>query len=144
MVQEVTDTEGGEVNSKNMWDIFATEFLDREAPLAHKTFLIDNSPNDDSEAKVTATVEYNGSEHVISGHGNGPIAAYANALEHLGIDFEVIEYSQQSRTAGDDAEAACYIAADVNGTQVWGAGIAGSTTRASIFAINSAVNRALN
>ncbi|ATZ09175.1 2-isopropylmalate synthase [Corynebacterium striatum] len=144
VVQEVTDTEGGEVNSKNMWDIFATEFLDREAPLAHKTFLIDNSPNDDSEAKVTATVEYNGSEHVISGHGNGPIAAYANALEHLGIDFEVIEYSQQSRTAGDDAEAACYIAADVNGTQVWGAGIAGSTTRASIFAINSAVNRALN
>ena len=50
---------------------------------------------------------------------------------------------QQSRSAGDDAEAACYIAADVNQSKVWGAGIAGSTTRASINAINSAVNRAL-
>ena len=45
--------------------------------------------------------------------------------------------------AGDDAEAACYIAADVNQNKVWGAGIAGSTTRASINAITSAVNRAL-
>ena len=54
-----------------------------------------------------------------------------------------MEYSQQSRSAGDDAEAACYIAADVNQNKVWGAGIAGSTTRASINAINSAVNRAL-
>ena len=141
-VQAVTDAEGGEVNSKNMWDIFATEFLDRTAPLELISFQVDNSTTDEENAKVTATVVYNGERHVVSGSGNGPIAAYANALEGVGIDFEVIDYSQQSRTAGDDAEAACYIAADVNGTQVWGAGIAGSTTRASINAITSAVNRA--
>ena len=141
-VQAVTDAEGGEVNSKNMWDIFATEFLDRTAPLELVSFQVDNSTTDEENAKVTATVVYNGERHVVSGSGNGPIAAYANALEGVGIDFEVIDYSQQSRTAGDDAEAACYIAADVNGTQVWGAGIAGSTTRASINAITSAVNRA--
>ncbi|MDO5500356.1 MAG: DUF3152 domain-containing protein, partial [Propionibacteriaceae bacterium] len=33
VVQSVTDTEGGEVNSKAMWDIFAGEYLDREAPV---------------------------------------------------------------------------------------------------------------
>ena len=141
-VQAVTDAEGGEVNSKNMWDIFAAEFLDRTAPLELISFQVDNSTTDEENTKVTATVVYNGERHVVSGSGNGPIAAYANALEGVGIDFEVIDYSQQSRTAGDDAEAACYIAADVNGTQVWGAGIAGSTTRASINAITSAVNRA--
>lgn len=141
-VQAVTDAEGGEVNSKNMWDIFATEFLDRTAPLELVSFQVDNSTTDEENAKVTATMVYNGERHVVSGSGNGPIAAYANALEGVGIDFEVIDYSQQSRTPGDDAEAACYIAADVNGTQVWGAGIAGSTTRASINAITSAVNRA--
>ncbi|WP_408932177.1 2-isopropylmalate synthase [Corynebacterium sp. YSMAA1_1_D6] len=141
-VQAVTDAEGGEVNSKNMWGIFAAEFLDRTAPLELISFQVDNSTTDEENTKVTATVVYNGERHVVSGSGNGPIAAYANALEGVGIDFEVIDYSQQSRTAGDDAEAACYIAADVNGTQVWGAGIAGSTTRASINAITSAVNRA--
>ena len=104
---------------------------------------MDNSPAADGDVAVTATVAFRGEKSTVSGTGNGPIAAYANALESLGIDFEVMEYSQQSRSAGDDAEAACYIAADVNQSKVWGAGIAGSTTRASINAINSAVNRAL-
>ena len=54
------------------------------------------------------------------------------------------EYSQQSRTAGDDAEAACYIYATVNGSAAWGVGIAGSITRASLKALTSAVNRALS
>ena len=142
VVQAVTDAEGGEVNSKNMWDIFAAEFLDRTTPLELETFHVDNSTTETEDAKVTASIIYSGEKHVISGSGNGPIAAYANALENVGIDFEVIDYSQQSRTSGDDAEAACYIAAEVNGTQVWGAGIACSTTRASINAITSAINRA--
>ncbi|OFT57531.1 2-isopropylmalate synthase [Corynebacterium sp. HMSC05E07] len=141
-VQAVTDAEGGEVNSKNMWDIFATEFLDRTTPLELESFHVDNSTTDSEDAKVTATITYNGEKHVVSGSGNGPVAAYANALEGVGIDFEVMDYSQHSRSAGDDAEAACYIAAEVNGTHVWGAGIAGSTTRASINAITSAINRA--
>ncbi|MBK4156320.1 2-isopropylmalate synthase [Corynebacterium macginleyi] len=143
VVQEITDTKGGEVNSQKMWDIFTTEFLDRTTPLHLESFEIDNISADDTDATVTATVAYNGKELKVTGTGNGPIAAYANALESLGIDFEVIDYSQQSRSAGDDAEAACYIAADVNHNKVWGAGIAASTTRASINAITSAVNRAL-
>ena len=48
---------------------------------------------------------------------------------------------QLARTAGDDADAVCYIHADVDGTSAWGVGIAGSTTRASLEAIVSAVNR---
>ena len=111
---------------------------------------MDNSPAADGDVAVTATVAFRGEKSTVSGTGNGPIAAYANALESLGIDFEVMEYSQQSRSAGDDAEAACYILADVKTsgseagtTTVWGAGIAGSTTAASLHAINSAVNRAV-
>ncbi|WP_293771974.1 2-isopropylmalate synthase [uncultured Corynebacterium sp.] len=142
-VQEVTDSEGGEVNSKAMWDIFAREYLDRTAPLEQVSTSIQNAETTDGDVTLTATVIYAGQESTITGKGNGPIAAYANALEGLGIDFEVIEYSQQARTAGDDAEAACYVAADVNGSQVWGVGIAGSTTNASLAAMTSAINRAL-
>ena len=47
VVQEITDSEGGEVNSKNMWDIFATEFLDREDPLTLESFHMDNAPTED-------------------------------------------------------------------------------------------------
>ncbi|APT91736.1 2-isopropylmalate synthase [Corynebacterium phocae] len=140
VVQAVTDAQGGEVESKNMWDIFAAEYLDRTTPLE----LHSAKPSPEGEGvDITAEVSYQGEKHTVQGHGNGPIAAYANALESLGIDFEVLEYFQQARSAGDDAEAATYMGADVNGTKVWGAGIAGSTTIASLRAITSAVNRAL-
>ena len=143
VVQEVTDSEGGEVNSKNMWDIFATEYLDRTTPLEQVSTSIKNAETPDADTTLNVDVIYNGEKKSITGTGNDPIAAYANALEALGIDFEVIEYSQQARTAGDDAEAACYVAADVNGSKIWGVGIAGSTTNASLRAMTSAVNRAL-
>lgn len=126
-----------------MWDIFATEYLDVTEPVEEVSIHIVNAETDSDEATVTATVSHEGKEVEISGSGNGPVAAYANALENLGIDAEVQSYSQQSRSAGDDAEAACYIYATVNGSAAWGVGIAGSITRASIKALTSAVNRSL-
>ena len=141
VVQNITDSEGGEVNSKNMWDIFASTYLDLDAPLELGNYHIDAAEAEDQDTRVAATVTYEGTQQDIQGSGNGPIAAFANALEQIGIDFEVQDYSQRARTAGDDADAACYIYADVDGTSAWGVGIAGSTTRASLEAIVSAVNR---
>lgn len=141
VVQNITDSEGGEVNSKNMWDIFASTYLDLGTPLELGNYHIDAAEAEDQDTRVAATVTYEGTQREIEGAGNGPIAAFANALEQIGIDFEVQDYSQRARTAGDDADAACYIYADVDGTSAWGVGIAGSTTRASLEAIVSAVNR---
>lgn len=141
VVQNITDSEGGEVNSKNMWDIFASTYLDLDTPLELGNYHIDAAEAEDQDTRVAATVTYEGTQREIEGAGNGPIAAFANALEQIGIDFEVQDYSQRARTAGDDADAACYIYADVDGTSAWGVGIAGSTTRVSLEAIVSAVNR---
>lgn len=141
VVQTVTDSEGGEINSKNMWDIFTTEYLDRSDVLELISVKVDNAETENEEAKVVATLLHKGEEVAVEGHGNGPVAAYANALEQLGIDVEVEDYSQQSRTSGDDAEAASYVYADIDGAKVWGIGIAGSITFASLKAVTSAVNR---
>lgn len=144
VVQAVTDSEGGEVNSKTMWDIFAREYLDRISPVEQISLRVDNAQSDEEMSHVTAKLEVNGVEKTVSGHGNGPVSAYANALEQLDINVEVQDYSQHARTAGDDAEAAAFVYADVNGRQVWGVGVAGSITYASLKAVTSAVNRALS
>ena len=144
VVQSVTDAEGGEVNSKAMWDIFAGEYLDREAPVEVIALTVDAPQVEADETRIKARITHNGTEQVIEGHGNGPLAALANALETLGIEVEVQEYVQHARTAGDDAEAAAYVRADVNGSTVWGCGIAGSITYASLKAVISAVNRSLD
>ncbi|WJY67106.1 2-isopropylmalate synthase [Corynebacterium auris] len=144
IVQAITDSEGGEVNSKNMWDIFAGTYLDLDSPLELIDFEVAGTDSEGADSTVTARVVYDGAQREIHGTGNGPIAAFAQALESLGIDFEVQDYSQRSRSAGDDADAACYIYAEVDGATAWGAGIAASTTRASLKAIVSAVNRGLS
>ena len=142
MVQDVTDAQGGEIESKAMWDIFAGTYLDATTPLEQVAMRVDAAVTERDQAKITAELRFQGESVTVSGTGNGPIAAYANALEQLGIDVEVQEYTQHARTAGDDAEAAAYIFADVNGQKVWGVGIAGSITYASLKAVTSAVNRA--
>lgn len=144
IVQAVTDAEGGEVNPKAMWDIFATEYLDRTAPVDVISTTVDGGQNEGEESAVTSQIEFNGEAKTLKGRGNGPIAAYCDALESLGVDVEVQEYNQHARTSGDDAEAAAYVLAEVNGQRVWGVGIAGSITYASLKAVTSAVNRALN
>lgn len=144
VVQAVTDAEGGEVSPKAMWDIFATEYLDRVTPIETISLTVDGGQRENEEAKVTAQIEHNGEGKTIQGKGNGPVAAYCDALLELGIDVEVQEYTQHARTSGDDAEAAAYVLTKVNGTKVWGVGIAGSITYASLKAITSAVNRALD
>ncbi|MCK2199637.1 2-isopropylmalate synthase [Corynebacterium callunae] len=144
VVQNVTDAEGGEVNSKAMWDIFATEYLDRTAPVEQISLRVENADSDKGDATIVAELIHNGQDVTVEGKGNGPLAAYANALEKLDIDVEIQEYSQHARTSGDDAEAAAYVLAEVNGRKVWGVGIAGSITYASLRAVTSAVNRALD
>ena len=124
-----------------MWDVFATTYLDLDSPLELAHYHIDAAEEESEDTRVEATVVYEGASRDIAGTGNGPIAAFANALENIGINVEVQDYSQRARSAGDDADAACYIYADVDGKRAWGAGVAGSTTLASMQAIVSAVNR---
>ena len=144
VVQNVTDAEGGEVESKHMFDIFAQEYLDRTTPLEQVSMQVDAAKTENDTATITAQIRFNGKDVTVTGTGNGPVSAYANALESIGVDVEVQEYTQHALSAGDDAAAAAYIYAEVNGQKVWGVGIAHSITYASLKAVTSAVNRALS
>ncbi|AKE40387.1 2-isopropylmalate synthase [Corynebacterium kutscheri] len=144
VVQKVTDAHGGEVDSARMWEIFDHTYLDLTTPIQQVSMRIDAAQTENDQAQINANLIYRNEPITISGQGNGPIAAYTNALESLDIDVEVQAFKQHARSSGDDAESIAYILADVNGRQVWGVGIAGSITYASLKAVTSAVNRALN
>ena len=141
-IQKITDGEGGEVNPKEMWDVFAREYLEPISPLERVRQRVDAAEEDGGEDSITAVVLVDGVEKEISGSGNGPLAAFVEALGTVGYDVRVLDYSEHAMTAGDDAEAASYVEAEVNGETVWGVGIASSITTASLRAVVSAVNRA--
>jgi 2-isopropylmalate synthase len=140
-VQEQTDSEGGEVSAKEMYDIFAEEYLHRRVPLQLVSSRV--STHDDGKAELVATVSIEGDPHEITGVGNGPIAAFVDALASVGYDVRVLDYAEHAMSAGDDARAAAYVEASVGDVEVWGIGIDGSILTASLKAVVSAVNRAL-
>ncbi|MFD6859809.1 2-isopropylmalate synthase [Rhodococcus sp. NPDC060090] len=146
-VQKVTDGEGGEVSPKEMWDIFNEEYLAPITPLERIKQKVTAAETDDGEDTVVAVLKVDGVEKEITGSGNGPLAAFVDGLESLGYQVAVRGYAEHAMSAGDDANAAAFVEADVtrpDGTTalVWGAGIAPSITVASLRAIVSAVNRA--
>lgn len=87
-------------------------------------------------------MKVNGEEREIVGAGNGPLAAFCDALGALGINVNVRDYSEHAMSAGEEAQAAAYVEAEIDGKTVWGVGIATSITTASLRAVVSAVNRA--
>jgi len=150
-IAEGTAGEGGEVSPKAMWEAFSEEYLAPILPLERIKQHIEAPEDDDSGTTIAATVKIDGRETQIRGAGNGPLAAFVDALGSVGIDVAVLDYSEHAMSAGDDAQAAAYVEASValagqhaEGPRrtVWGVGIAPSITTASLRAVVSAVNRA--
>ncbi|GAA4742265.1 2-isopropylmalate synthase [Gordonia alkaliphila] len=141
-IQKITDGEGGEVNPKEMWDVFAQEYLEPITPLERMRQKVDAAEEDGGKDSITAVVRVDGTEREIAGSGNGPLAAFVDALGTVGFDVRILDYYEHALTAGGDANAACYVETEINGETVWGVGVASSITTASLRAVVSAVNRA--
>ena len=141
-IQKITDGEGGEVSPKEMWDVFAEEYLAPLHPLERIRQRVVASEVDGGTDTIEAVVKVDGVEHEIVGAGNGPLAAFVDALGAIGIDVSVLDYSEHALSAGEEAQAAAYVEASIGGKTVWGVGIATSITTASLRAVVSAINRA--
>ncbi|MBE1550319.1 2-isopropylmalate synthase [Mycobacterium sp. OAS707] len=141
-IQKITDGEGGEVSPKEMWDVFADEYLAPIRPLERIRQKVTAAEVDGGTDTIEAVVKVDGIEREIVGAGNGPLAAFVDALGAIGINVSVLDYSEHALSAGEEAQAAAYVEASIDGKTVWGVGIATSITTASLRAVVSAVNRA--
>ncbi|MGW3962084.1 2-isopropylmalate synthase [Amycolatopsis sp. NPDC005003] len=140
VIQRYTDSEGGEVDPTTMYNAFAAEYLELKTPLELvRQHVRDNG---DGEYDITATVRVEGDEHEITGRGNGPIAAFFDALSTVGYDLRLLDYNEHTLSPGDDARAASYIECAISDRVFWGIGIDPSIVTASLRAVVSAVNRA--
>ncbi|MFT8704939.1 2-isopropylmalate synthase [Bifidobacterium aquikefiricola] len=175
VVQHYADQTKREVHDEDIWRLFKDEYLPVEASGSTSTVasraLSDQadaslvrwgrlklhnvsvmSGEDGSDTILQASVMDRGVggsgeavERNIRGEGNGPLAAFLNALESLDIRVSVQDYVEHAMAAGSDALAAsyieCKIGADEGSQTLWGVGIDSSITTSSLKAIISAINR---
>ncbi|MEV6630059.1 2-isopropylmalate synthase [Actinoplanes sp. NPDC051470] len=141
VVQRVTDSEGGEVGPQAMYDIFAGEYLPDHQAFARIVMQRYTTATVDGKVEIDVTVTDRGEEKTLTGVGNGPIDAYVQALQPLGIQVRVHDYAEHALSSGGDAQAAAYVECEVGETTVWGVGLDANIVTASIKAVTSAVNR---
>ncbi|MDH6519179.1 2-isopropylmalate synthase [Streptomyces sp. SAI-208] len=144
LIQAKTDAEGGEVTGSDIWAVFQDEYLPNpENPWGRIQVKNGQSTTDTDGVdtlKVEATVD--GVDTILTGSGNGPISAFFDALAKVGIDARLLDYQEHTMSEGASAQAASYIECAIDGKVLWGIGIDANTTRASLKAVVSAVNRA--
>ena len=146
VVQRRTDTQGGEMSAAQIWELFSDEYLFAEDP-AHRwgrfaPMRTTISGLEGGGDAIEGSIIVDGVETTISGTGNGPIAAFIDALQPLGVDVRVMDYAEHALSAGGDARAAAYVECAIGDRILWGVGLHESIVRASLRGIMSALNRA--
>ena len=140
VIQQHTDTEGGEVNPQQMWDIFASEYL-AEGRL--KLNAVHTSSAAGQHDALRVKVYRDGEAHELEGEGNGPVSAFVDAIKPLQLDVRVLDYHEHALSSGGDATAAAYVECEVGDEVYWGVGMDANILTASLKAVVSAVNRAV-
>ena len=142
LANDLVDALGREVTALELKDMFWKEYIERTSPLALNHFHADGV---DGVFTCRCSLVKAGLEQGITGKGNGPIAAFVDALIRDGgvPAFELTNFREQSLSAGSEASALAYIQIKrADGKSVWGAGVDTNIELASIMAVISAVNRA--
>ena len=174
IVQNYADTTKKEVKDEDIWRLFKDEYLPVEQSGMTAAGVVVGDTHDASLVpwgrlkllKVAVSSGEDGSDTVlkarlldrgvnvgvdapvereVSGIGNGPIAAFLNAISNFGVDASIMDYVEHTMSVGTDAMAASYVECQIGEEEdpriVWGVGIDTSIVTSSLKAIISAINR---
>jgi 2-isopropylmalate synthase len=141
-VQAVTDATGKELSSEQIWEMFQQEYLQQEtSPYCYVSHQLATLREHPEIQRLTLRVKRQGQGSLLTGEGNGPIDALVNAL---GFRFDVLSYEEHSIGTGSNARAmSCVEITTPARTTLVGDGMHENIVTASLLAILSAVNRAL-
>ncbi len=138
LVKDVSDKAHKELSPELVYQIFEDHYI-----TAKSVFSIDECHFKQEDGIVaSATVSHAGIRHVITGVGNGRLDAVSNALKHyFDISYELAVYEEHSLTRGSSSKAVAYVGVNCNQKKYWGVGIDADIIKASIAALEVAVNK---
>ena len=142
VVQQHTDTHGGEVTANDIWQLFSKTYLESGTPVRYREHHLYEHG---STQGIRLHVDIDGQACTLTGEGNGPINAAVHALQTAGFNFSVRSYEERSMIPmGEDGNAhacAMFELAAKDSGDLYGVGIDSNIVTASIKALISGVNR---
>jgi len=141
VVQAVTDATGKELLSEQIWSLFEREYLGENGAYVYGGHQLSPVREHQNVERLTLKLKCNGQGALLHGDGNGPIDAIVDAL---GLRFDVLSYEEHSMGSGSDARAVAFVEITTPArATLFGVGLHENIVTASLMAILSAVNRAL-
>jgi 2-isopropylmalate synthase len=139
-IQHITEDSGTEISPLMMWDAFQTEYLPEEPRYFLNTHELHTQ---DEVTRVTAQLLVDGAPTTVTGTGNGPIAAFVDAVQQgLHVKVDVVDYAEHAIGQGSDATAVAYVETlREDGSTRWGVGTHHNIITASFRAILRALER---
>ncbi len=142
VVQEKTESIGGEINPDQIWDLFNNHYLDNKKVISLENFTIEKQQGRET---FSAHIEYFGKDIAISGEGDGVLDAFVEALKKaINIDFEIMEYGEHALGQGADAEAVTYIQIRYENQRYSGVAISKDIIASSLNAFMGAASQLLS
>jgi 2-isopropylmalate synthase len=143
VIQRLTEESGTEISADQIWSSFQSTYLAPDRPVKLVGHPLITTAPDTGETTLEANLRLAGGEKWIKGHGNGPIAAFVDALRRdAGVAVELTDYAEHALGEGADAQAVAYVETRTpEGKTRWGVGLDANIVTASLRAVVSAVNR---
>ncbi len=146
LVKKLAIQKNKEITADDAWDIFMHEYLKAKKPFELKSIYFEKDKDNSTQLNCNGELLFDGKKYDLSSSGNGVIDTvinYLNKTFHLNLIVD--DYYQHALSHGSDSIAASYIRViDQSGNSYWGAGIDNDATLATLRALISAVNRAVN
>lgn len=142
MVKDVSDKEHAELTPTDVQTIFLDNFVNLKTPLELNEY---HFIREQEIFKVMLSINYNGNRIDYLADGSGRLDAVSNALKQiLHLDYTLTNYTEHSLDSSSKAQAAAYVSIKVKDKEYWGTGIHDDIICASIHALISAINNAIN
>jgi len=144
-VQRMADALGRELNAADIWQAFREAYHVQTSPKHFQLVDYEERRATDGTRLFTGTIAVEGQEQTVSGRGNGLISSVLSTIEDaFGLSLEVVDYTEHALTTGRDSRAAAYLECrDKDGRTLWGCGIDEDVATASVRAVLSAANSAV-
>jgi 2-isopropylmalate synthase len=139
VVQKHSEKIADEVSGSEIQQLFQARYVNCSQPWQLQNYQLQTHGERVGVRAELRNVEQ-GNATVISGEGNGALAALVEAVAAISSRVEIVDYYEHALQEGTSAKAVCYVQIGIDGQLCWGVGIADDTVRAAFSALLSAVN----
>jgi len=144
-VQHLADELGRELDAEDIWHTFQRAYYLEEEGARFRLVDYEETRASDGTRLFAGTISVDGKHQQVSGRGKGLVSSVLATLgQSFGLQIEVVDYFEHALGKGTDARAAAYLECTLpDGRAIWGVGIDEDVATASVRAVLSAANVAV-